>query len=196
MAEPIQLPPLILHPFSGGSSTSTLLEGSQASLALHGLANSYMEDAELVRRMVSGRYQEIRMLVFLGKDLARWLHQCVEQVGRAAAPDTRINLQSFAALLVEDPPDVVKEKLSRWGVSDRRSVFSRAIGMHSLFEDPPPVEMISRTLLDNYHRFADYAYMCHQHLKAYLPVTSEGFIFEIYASEEYSRMLSEQWEQA
>ena len=32
-----QLPPLILHPFNGGGSTTELVEGSRASLTLQGL---------------------------------------------------------------------------------------------------------------------------------------------------------------
>ncbi|HXJ37826.1 MAG TPA: hypothetical protein VNH18_01035, partial [Bryobacteraceae bacterium] len=104
--------------------------------------------------------------------------------------------QSFASLVVEDPPAGVREKLERWGVSDRRAVFSRAIGIYSIFAEPPPIESLSPTFLNHYHRYADHAYICFQHLRPFQALTQGQFQFEIYASEEYSRMLSEQWERS
>ena len=101
MPETFQLPPLILHPFSGGSGADELLEGSRAALALQGLITSGEEESTLRRRMLSGRYQEIRMLLFLGKDLFRWLQQCAESMQSAEGADSRIIEQSFAALVVE-----------------------------------------------------------------------------------------------
>lgn len=189
-----QIPPLILHPFSGGSGTSDPLEGVRASLALQGLIASDDEESVLFRRMLAGRYQEVRMLVFLGKDIFRWLRQCVEFVNSGEFADSRIMEQSFAALVVEDPPEAVRKKLETWGVTDRRSVFSRAIGIHSLFQEPPPPDSLSPVFLKNYHRYADHAYICFQHLQAFLPLDSKRFPFEIYASEEYSRILSDQWD--
>ena len=193
MTELAQLPPLILHPFSGGG-TEELLEGSRASLALQGLVESGEEEAVLYRRMLTGRYQEIRMLLFLGKDLFRWMQQCVEFLEGTANADPAITRQSFAALLVEEPPEAVRLKLEGWGVTDRRAVFSRAIGIHSLFENPPPPESLSPIFLRNYHRFADHAYICFQHLQAFQPIEARKFRFDIYASEEYAKMLSDQWE--
>ena len=190
------LPPLILHPFGGGGSTDDLLEGSRASLALQGLAESREDPSLLFARLMTGRYQEIRMLLFLGKDIIRWMQQCVDFVERSESPDPRISEQSFAALLVETPPLAVQVKLERWGVSDRRAVFSRAIGINSLFDGPPPLECLSPTFLQNYHRYADHAYICFQHLKPYQVLPAETFDFQLYASEEYSRLLSEQWEHA
>src|SRR5580698_8135226 len=133
----LQLPPLILHPFSGGAGTGDLVDGSLAALALEGMAPSSEEELALQRRMLAGRYQEVRMLLFLGKDIFRWMRQCVEHVKGSDAPDDRIVEQSFAALVVEDPPESVERKLEGWGVTDRRAVFSRAIGVHSLFQEPP-----------------------------------------------------------
>jgi hypothetical protein len=190
-----QLPPLILHPFSGGNGVDDLLEGSRASLALQGLLESSEEESVLYRRMLIGRYQEVRMLIFLGKDIFRWLQQCVETVADKSVTDPRVTEQSFAALVVEDPPEAVRRKLESWGVTDRRAVFSRAIGLHSLFHDPPPPETLSPIFLKNYHRFADHAYICYQHLESFLPLDARRFEFEIYASEEYARILSDQWEE-
>ncbi len=197
MAEHWNLPPLILHPFSGGRSVDELLAGSKAALAMQGLADSppavLGEQDELERRILVGRYQEICMLTFLGKDIVRWLGQCVDFIERSDAPK-KFSEQSFAALVVEQPPGAVREKLERWGVTDRRAVFSRAIGIHTLFTSPPPIETLSPVLLKNYHRFADHAYICFQHLRPFHELDSRQFDFEIFASEEYARILSEQWE--
>lgn len=199
MPEISQLPPLILHPFSGGSGTDALLEGSLASLALEGLMASADEEFKLLQRMLSGRYQEVRMLLFLGKDIFRWMRQCVESVHSPKSDDplrnrdSRIVEQSFAALLVEQPPEPVKRKLENWGVTDRRAIFSRAIGIHSIFEDPPPAASLSAIFLRNYHRYADHAYICYQHSTAFLPLDASNWQFELYASEEYARLLSAGW---
>jgi hypothetical protein len=107
--------------------------------------------------------------------------------------DERIIEQSFAALVVEDPPACVGLKLEGWGVTDRRAVFSRAIGIHSLFEEPPPASSLSPIFLKFYHRYADHAYICYQHASAFLPLDGASCQFEIYASEEYSRLLSDIW---
>jgi hypothetical protein len=199
MAAPWQLPPLILHPFNGGGSTDELLEGSRASLTLQGLMQPESaardgDEYELERRVIVGRYQEIRMLVFLGKDISRWLQQCVDFMGRSSESGAQMSEQSFASLVVESPPANVRTKLERWGVTDRKAVFSRAIGVNTLFNSPPPLETLSPVFLKNYHRFADHAYICFQHLKPFQALDSKQFEFEIFASEEYARMLSEQWE--
>lgn len=206
MLPTVQLPPLILHPFSGGGSTEDLLEGSRAAISLQGLipgdftgAEDPDYEAELHRRVLVGRYQEIRMLLFLGKDLFRWTQQCVDFIQRAdpgalGAKKVRLSEQCFAALVVDNPPAAVDEKLHRWGVSDRRAIFSRAMGVNSLFSSPPPVETLSPLFLENYHRYADHAYICFQHLRPFQALDSGEFEFELYASEEYSRLLSEQWD--
>jgi hypothetical protein len=188
-----QLPPLILHPFSGGTGTSELVDGSLASLALEGLVDSIEEESILHRRMLTGRYQEVRMLLFLGKDIFRWMQQCVEHVRSSDSPEPKIVEQSFASLVVDHPPEGVRLKLEGWGVTDRRAVFSRAIGIHSLFQDPPPAESLSPIFLKNYHRYADHAYICYQHSTAFLPLDGLNCRFELYASEEYARLLSDGW---
>jgi hypothetical protein len=188
-----QLPPLILHPFSSGAGADDLVNGSLASLALQGLVASSEEESALRLRMLAGRYQEVRMLLFLGKDIFRWMQQCVEHVQGSDAADPTIVEQSFAALIVENPPECVERKLEGWGVTDRRAVFSRAIGIHSLFQEPPPASSLSPIFLKNYHRYADHAYICYQHSTAFLPLDPLHFQFELYASEEYARLLSEKW---
>lgn len=193
-APPSQLPPLILHPFGGTNSTQQLLEGSKAALALQQASLSNPDYAEMRQRVVLGRYQEIRMLLFLGKDIFRWIDQCMDQLERRGETGLRINRQAFASLIVEAPPEAVRTKLEGWGVHDRRAVFSRAIGMRCLFEEPPEINILSPMFLEHYHRFADYSYICFQQMQAYQALNASLFDFHVYASEEYSRMLSEQWQ--
>src|SRR5690349_7606881 len=103
MHEALNLPPLILHPFGGGCRPEDLAEGSRASLALEGLIESKEEETALFRKMLLGRYHEVRMLVFLGKDIFRWLGQSVEHLRSLPESDSRIVEQTLATLLVETP---------------------------------------------------------------------------------------------
>ncbi len=190
-----KLPPLILHPFAPEKGPDKLVEGSKAQLILQGFLPAEDRDPdELLRVVLSGKYQEIRMLYFLGKDVVRWIEQCVDFAKREAElRNSGIREQSFANLLVESPPRGLTEKLSAWGVTDRRGIFSRAIGMNTLFAEPPPKELLSVTFLQNYHRFADHFYTCYQNLTAFSPLQSDSFAFEIFASEDYARKISEGW---
>lgn len=189
------MPPLILHPFAGREGPDKLLEGSRATLMLHGLMPSDIEREELNRRILTGRHNEVRMLYFLGKDILRWMDQCQEIVNKTEVLKALgIRNQSFAALLVESPPQALTDKLKAWGVSDQRTIFSRAIGLRSAFEELPPLELLSELFLRNYHRYADHLYTCYQRLSTYAAIAPENFPFELYGSEEYSRMLAEQFE--
>src|SRR5579864_7291332 len=77
------LPPLILHPFADAAGPNKLVESSRASLKLQGLLPSGESSQEdLDRTLLEGRYSELRMLFYVGKDLARWIEQCVELVDR------------------------------------------------------------------------------------------------------------------
>ena len=107
------LPPLILHPFSGGGSVDELIDGSKAALQIQSLKDidSLAPDGdgeELERRILIGRYQEIRMLLFLGKDIFRWMQQCVDFIDRSGKGGVKFSEQSFAALVVEHPPSAVR----------------------------------------------------------------------------------------
>jgi len=78
-----KLPPLILHPFADPGAAEKLVASSQASLQLNGLlpeSDSTVE--ELDRKLLHGRFYEIRMLYYVGKDLVRWIEQCMEVVER------------------------------------------------------------------------------------------------------------------
>jgi hypothetical protein len=63
-----ELPPLILYPFNERIPPSTLLDSSKAALMLSGLVPRDGTDPEdLRRRMLSGRYAEVRMLFSWGR---------------------------------------------------------------------------------------------------------------------------------
>src|SRR5689334_830299 len=103
MATPIHdLPPLILHPFNERVPPSALLETSRAALMLSGLIPpDGTDDEELQRRLLAGRYGEVRMLYFLGKDVLRWVGQCVEWAEREPSMrEAGVCAQSFAAVLI------------------------------------------------------------------------------------------------
>jgi hypothetical protein len=188
------LPPLILHPFAGREGPDQLLEGARAAMMLRGLMPGNADEDELNRRFLLGRYNEVRMLYFLGKDICRWIDQCQEVMEKVEMPG--IHAQSFAAMLVDTPPKGITEKLRSWGVNDQRVIFSRAIGLRSAFEELPFFELLSPLFLQNYHRYADHLYTCHQQLSSFTEISPERFCFELYGSEEYSRKLSEQFERA
>lgn len=194
-AWPRLLPPLILHPFTDQTGSAQFLENSKASLMLSGLLpNSGYTQEELTERVMRARYLEIRMLFFLGKDVYRWLEQCVEMVRNTNDLDHEaIREQSFAELLTGNPPAAVQEKLRAWGVHDYASIFSRALGLQTAFAEPPAFEMLSREFILSYHRYADYLFACYQQLRSYLPLPPGRFDFAVYGSGEYSRMLESQW---
>jgi hypothetical protein len=189
------LPPLILYPFNERIPPATLLDNSKAALMLSGLIPSDGTEPEVLqKRLLSGRYAEIRMLFFLGKDVFRWMDQCMDAAARV--PDLgklQLRAQSFAGLLTAGTPAVVKEKLVNWGVADYTSIFSRAIGLNLLFTAPPVFEVFSEEFLRNYHRYADALYRCFMELEPHLILAAENFRFDLFASGEYSRLLESQW---
>jgi len=189
------LPPLILHPFASQAGPGKLLEGSKAALTLAGLVSSENTTREdLLRKLIEGRYCEVRMLYFVGKDLRRWVGQCVDMAGRAPElASFGLKEASFAQLLVEDPPAVVHEKLQVWGVSDHKQVFSRALGLNAVFRKAPSAEDLSDHFLRNYYRYADHLFACSQNLQPFTEIHSSQFHFELYASGEFTRMLQDQW---
>ncbi len=190
------LPPLILHPFNEHVPPSVLLDNSKAALMLSGLIPSDGTDPdELGRRLLLGRYGEIRMLFFLGKDVFRWLEQCMDWVGRMPElGDAEWQPQSFAALLTTTTPPEVKDKLMRWGVSDYISIFRRAIGLNALFTNPPTFSDLAGEFLRGYHKYADSLYHCYMDMDPYPALDTQRVRFSLYASGEYSRMLESQWE--
>jgi hypothetical protein len=189
------LPPLILHPFNERVPPATLLENSKAALMLAGLIPDDGSDhAELKRRLLSGRYAEIRMLYFVGKDVFRWIEQCEEQASRVLElREARVCAQSFACLLACSPPQNVKAKLIRWGVGDYPAIFARAIGLNAVFASPPAPDCLTEEFLRNYHFYADGLYRAYMESELHCKIAPANFRFEIYASGEYCRMLASQW---
>jgi hypothetical protein len=189
------LPPLILHPFNERVPPSTLLENSKAALMLSGLIpGDGSDEEELKRRLLAGKYGEVRMLFYLGKDVFRWMDQCVDWAERVAELGAvGIQRQTFARLLTSQPPGAVREKLVHWGVVDHQSIFSRAIGLQVMFEQPPAFDTLTEEFLRNYHRYADALFRCYLEGQVCAVVTPANFQFELYASGEYSRLLESQW---
>jgi hypothetical protein len=189
------LPPLILHPFADAGGPGKLVESSRANLMLQGLLPSgERTNDELDRALLDGRYCEIRMLFYVGKDLIRWIDQCLEHLGRSADPaSARISYQSFAAYLVNHTPPAVQAKLRKWGVADYKSIFTRALGLNAMLTEAPTREMLSDDFIRNYYRYADQMFACRQSQAQFADLADFGLEFEIYASGEYSRMLEREW---
>lgn len=188
------LPPLILHPFSESNSPQKLIESSRANLMLQGLLPREEVGIDALDRIVlDGRYCEIRMLYYVGKDTARWIEQCLGSVERDRRIVSRgVSWESFAVLLIENPPAPVTRKLDQWGVSDHRAVFRRGLGLNSVFADVPPRELLPDGFLRNYHQYADQMFACRigRNFARILPTE---FDFELFSSGEYARMLEREW---
>lgn len=195
MSLPTTLPPLILHPFADAGGPDRLVESSRANLMIQGLLPSGERTAEdLDRALLDGRYCEIRMLYYVGKDVVRWIDQCMEHVERYPEyHDTGIREQSFAAFLVNHTPPGVQSKLRKWGVNDYKAIFSRAIGLNAMWALAPSRESLSDDFVRNYYRYADQMFACRQTQAPFTDISSMSFEFDIYASGEYSRMLEREW---
>lgn len=189
------LPPLILHPFADPSGPGKLVESSRASLMLNGLLPSGAQtQSELDRAVLEGRYCEIRMLFYVGKDLIRWIEQSIEVTEREAEYQGRnIRFQSFADYLVRSTPFAVQSKLRKWGVADYKAIFTRALGLNAIFAEVPPRHSLTDDFIRNYYRYADQFYAIAQAAAPFSEVTSVDFTFDLYASGEYSRMLEQAW---
>jgi hypothetical protein len=131
------------------------------------------------------------MLFYVGKDLGRWMEQCVEVTGTARTSHT--SAWAFAKLLVEEAPAHVHKKLELWGVLDYRALFRRAMGLHYVFREVPPAQCLSADFLKRYHRhanrwFESWLFACP------VPIFDWcDFSFDLYASGEYPLMLERSW---
>ena len=190
-----KLPPLILHPFADAGGPEKLVESSRASLVLQGLLPAGDRNTQDVERtLLEGRFCEIRMLFYVGKDLLRWIEQCLELVERTPElAGTGIKYQSFAAYLVGHTPEAVQAKLKKWGVSDYRAIFSRALGLSAVFGEVPQRETLTDEFIRHYYRYADQLFQVRQGEAVFSDISGLGFELEIFASGEYSRMLEREW---
>jgi len=192
---PFKLPPLILHPFADEKAPGTIAAGSRAGLMMNGgIPCEGCTFEELERRFFAARYCEIRMLFYLGKDLERWISQCVECTGASTQyGDAGLTEDSFAALLVECAPASVAAKMASWGVNDYQNIFRRALAIRTLFQELPESSILGSEFLRYYYRFADHVFACRAELYAARRPQAGEFEFEMYASSEYSKMLERQW---
>ncbi len=190
-----KLPPLILHPFADTAGPDKLVESSRASLMLQGLLpQGERSRHDLEHALLEGRFCEIRMLFYVGKDLLRWIEQCMEFVERSPElHEANLQYQSFAEYLVNHAPAHVQTKLRKWGVADYKAIFSRALGLSAVFSAVPDRNILSDEFIRNYYRYADQLFLLRQGEASYADVTSMEFDFEIFASGEYSRMLEREW---
>src|ERR1039457_1884289 len=179
------LPPLILHPFGRGLEASASFDSIKLALYLGGMGEPGLEKEPLLR----ARYAEFRMLSLAGKDVMRWIAQCVDFAGRdetlanagihvmrwiaqcvdsAGRDETLANAgirpQSFAALLVNRTPPGVAARFESWGVIDYRRILSRAIGVNAVFPNPPDFGVISAEFLEEYYAYADSLFACYRGL--------------------------------
>jgi len=189
------LPPLILHPFSDANGPSRLVESSRASLMLQGLLpTGEFTREELDERLLDGRYCEMRMVYYVGRDVMRWLEQCVDLARRNPQDfPANVQLHSFATLLIQNAPEAVREKLTKWGVADYRSIFARGIALNVMFADIPKRILLNDEFVRNYHHYADQIFASFQRQIQFPAIDPEGYTFELFASSEYSRMLERAW---
>ena len=190
------LPPMILHPFTESVSTVRVLESAKASRSMPDDHNGSPEElADLDRQLLDGRYAEVRMLFYVGKDVFRWLEQCIEGCVRdSELAKADLQPQSFAHLLIKQTPGEVIEKLKTWGVVEYPRIFSRSIGIFVQFREPPARDDLQADYLRYYFRYADYAYAAWRDLAKSPILPAENFPFTLYASGEYTKMLEREWE--
>jgi hypothetical protein len=175
---PHELPPLILYPFDHRPSPGeqARIEGYDAPAKPH----------------LEARYAEFRMLCLIGKDLDRWLGQCVELASRDAGMTGLAECDFIAALLFA-PPLPVLQKMRAWGVKNFQIIFSRAIGLNAVYPHPPQAADVSESFLRDFHKYADALYDVRLKAESNPPIHENEFTFELYASGEYSSYLEKTW---
>ena len=195
--ESFRLPPLILHPFSAPEDASKLLESTRANLTLQGmLPKAVKTPEELDTILLRGRYAELKMLFYIGKDLLRWMDQCADCAsvndrffGRTMRPET------FATFLIAHTPSQVKLKLGGWGVVDFTSLFRRSLGLHTVLQGMPAASDLTPHFLSRYHRHLDVWYQCRMQERQYDIAEAHEFTFDLYASGEYTLMLEKSFDE-
>jgi hypothetical protein len=193
--EAFKLPPLILHPFSAPEDTSLLMESSRASLAMQGFLPCDQTAMEILdQRLIRGRYAELRMLYYIGKDITRWIEQCAETVSAAPGFEgRRISPETFVVFLIQHVPAHVRAKLESWGVLDFCALFRRSIGLHAVFNEMPGPEIFTPAFLRRYHRHLDLWYEERLKDSVFDWPEPNRFTFDLYASGEYTLMLEQSW---
>jgi hypothetical protein len=181
------LPPLILHPFDRGLDASAALDSMKLSLYLGGMGEPGLEKEPLLR----GRYAEFRMLSLVGKDVMRWITQCVDFASRdAVLANAGIRPQSFANLLVNQTPPVVGARFESWAVMDYRRILARAIGVNAVFPNPPDFGVLSTEFLEEYYAYADGLFATYLGLTSFTRLDPASFGFALYTSDEYLKTIA------
>src|SRR5260370_28646006 len=122
------LPPLILHPFADRASSERLVEDSRNALIAM-LPGNGAQGEDLARKRLEGRFAEIRMLYYLGKDVTRWIGQCVELADRVPELAGLGGAeQSFANRLTRHMAGAVGLKLPGWCGREQGGGFARGFG--------------------------------------------------------------------
>lgn len=174
-----QLPPLILHPCNHPAAQNGCSE--------------FMQSDDATRKLLQSRYSELRMLCYVGKDINRWLSQCMENPRLVSAG---ISEASLIGLLLFDPPTQLIRKMQDWQVTNYQVIFSRALGVNAAFPDPPSPEQVSENFLRDMNHYADALFDCRFRQRNDVEMRSVEYDFEIYTSAEYTRILETSWELA
>jgi hypothetical protein len=134
------------------------------------------------------------MLCLIGKDLDRWLGQCLEVASRD--PELAgLSECNFIAALLFAPPMPVVQKMHGWGIKNFQLLFSRAIGLNAVFPEPPSTDDVSEAFLRDFHRYADALYDARLKSENSAVVLDNLFTFEVYASSEYLLRLETSWKE-
>ena len=91
-------------------------------------------------------------------------------------------------MLAGDPPDNVRQKLLKWGVSDYAAVFVRASGWNSVFPEPPKFDLLTDHFLGSYHHYGDARFGCFMEFEPFRKISTANFRSELYASGKYPRL--------
>ncbi len=150
---------------------------------------------DIERTLLDGRFCEIRMLFYVGKDLLRWIDQCMERwsaLRNSAAAG--IKYQSFAAYLVNHAPEAVQSQAEKMGrVRLQVDLFPRAGSERRFLGGSGSRDVLTDEFIRHYYRYADQLFQIRQGETAFTDIGHLEFEFEIYASGEYSRMLEREW---
>jgi hypothetical protein len=176
----LELPPLILHPFDTATAGPVRLG---ETISCDDASRAYLE----------ARYSELRMLCFLGKDLDRWLAQCVDCIAtEPGLAGSGISESTFITQLLFDPPQAVVRKMNEWGVANFQIIFSRGLGLNAIYSFPPEPRQVSEAFLRDFHQYADALFDARLRKEPAIE-PDFAFVFDVYASSEYSKMLENSW---
>jgi hypothetical protein len=188
------LPPLILHPFSNATDPVRVLANSKAiAVAPSEQPKSALAAAQLQRKLLLTRYCEVRMLWCIGKDLLRWVDQCIDFSSRhEELRRSDVRFQSFSSLLIENTPAAVADKLRGWGVADYPNIFARAIGLNTVFAEMPALGILAEEFLRDYYNLTYQLYVCRQQSGPFMKLDPSVFGFDVFTSGEYIKIIERQ----